>query len=725
MRKTSRALAGLALLSVGALGVGYLDLPARVEVQLSERDYVAEARAFDVEILRDNWGIPHIYGDTDADAAFGLAYAHAEDDFATIQSVILATRGTLAADRGVSAAKTDYLVQWMGVWPAVTSGYANLPPQTRAVAEAYAAGLNLYAARNPGQVSRYLLPVTGEDLVAGFTFKTPMFYGFDKVLGELLDPDAPHEVAKNGDDALAWTRQQPLPIGSQGIAVAPRRSSDGATRLLVNSHQPLTGPVAWYEAQVHSNEGWDMTGGTFPASPVIIHGHNANLGWANTVNKPDLVDIYKLTINPENPDQYRLDGEWRNFEKRAAKIRVKLFGPLHWTFTKDILIAAQGPVFETDDGSYAVRWAGMGEVRTLSELLALNKASDKTEFEAALKMQAMPSINYIYADREGNIGHYYNAMFPTRKAGWDWQKYLPGDRSDLIWHGYRDFSWMPKTLNPISGLVYNANNPPFQATDGDDDAWAEDYPPSMGIEKVTTNRALQIEALYGAREKISARDFERLKFDNRYNPASYQVKQLRRWLAAEKPVELQRDKYRRALDFLAGWDLATDRENTRAALAVLTLAPIQQAHGKPATMGEIDTAFKNAVDQLGDVYGTVEIPFGTINRHVRGSHSWPLNGGPDTLRAVYGGPLNSHGQFENKAGDSFIMLVAWDKRGEVHSRAIHNFGAATLDSTSPHYADQAELFVSEQLRDVYFKRADLLEHLSRHYRPNAVDWQVN
>ncbi|WP_193166371.1 penicillin acylase family protein [Microbulbifer hainanensis] len=721
MKQTSRILTGLLLLLAGVFGIAYLDLPAPMATQLSERDYVAEARAFDVEILRDNWGVPHIYGETDADAAFGLAYAHAEDDFATIQSVILATRGSLAAEKGLSAAKTDYLALWMGIWPAVSSGYSQLSPEARAVAEAYAAGLNLYAAQHPEAVSRYLLPVVGEDLVAGFTFKTPMFYGFDKVLGELLDPKAPHEVAKNGEDSLAWVPQQSLPTGSQGIAVAPSRSSDGATRLLVNSHQPLTGPVAWYEAQVHSLQGWNMTGGTFPGAPVIIHGHNEYLGWANTVNKPDLVDIYQLTINPQHPDQYLLDGQWHNFDRREAKIRVKLFGPLHWTFNKEILIAEQGPVFQTEYGSYAVRWAGMGEVRTLDFMLALNKATNKSEFEAALKMQAMPSINYVYADREGNIGHYYNAMFPARSEGWDWSKYLPGDRSDVIWHGYRDFRRMPKTLNPKSGLVYNANNPPFQATDGDDDAWAENFPPSMGIEKVVTNRALQIEALYGAREKISAEDFMRLKFDNHYNPASYQVRQLRQWLRAEKPAQFGQSRYRDALKFLADWDLSTDKEDTHAALAVLTLEPIQEAHGQKADFAVIDRAFKETVDQLYEFYGTIEVPFGEINRHVRGEHSWPLSGGPDTLRAVYGGPLNNLRQFENRAGDSFIMVVSWDRSGKVHSRAIHNFGSATLDTTSPHYADQAELFVREELRDVYLERAELLKHLSRRYRPNATN----
>ncbi|WP_237068668.1 penicillin acylase family protein [Microbulbifer guangxiensis] len=715
-----RLLLSVTLLLSLVLAVAVAHQPPSVESQVAAADYLERGRGYAVEILRDQWGVPHIYGATDADAAFGLAFAHAEDDFATIQDVILATRGTLAAERGLSAAKTDYLVQWMAVWDAVERDYPRLSANARAVAEAYADGINVYAAQNPARVSRYLLPVTGKDLVAGFAFKTPMFYGFDKILGELLDPQQPREIAKAGEAASTWSETRSLPIGSQGIAVAPHRSADGATRLLINSHQPLTGPVAWYEARVHSQQGWNMAGATFPASPVILHGHNENLGWANTVNKPDLVDIYRLTVNPENSDQYLLDGQWRTFDRREARIRVKLLGPLHWTVTREILLAEHGPVFRTEHGTYAVRWAGMGEARTLDFMLALNKAKNRHDFERALKMQAMPSINYVYADREGNIGHYYNAMFPQRLDGPDWGPDLPGDRSELIWRGYRDFQWMPKTRNPDSGLVYNANNPPFQSTDGDDDPRRADFPASMGIETQLTNRALQIEALYGSREKISAADFEQLKYDHHYHPDSYQVRRLRQWLAADKPEKLRQGEYASALQALRGWNLSTDRDNLRAALAILTLAPVQEARGKEVADHELDTAFTDAVDALRRTHGRVEVPFGQINRHVRGEQSWPLDGGPDTLRAVYGGPLNDSGTFENRAGDSFIMVVEWDPEGRVSSRAIHNFGSATLDPDSPHYADQASLFADEQLRGVPFRRQALEERVSRQYRPGTA-----
>ncbi|MCA0902164.1 penicillin acylase family protein [Microbulbifer agarilyticus] len=692
------------------------NLPAPIDAILRAQMETA-ASHYSAEILRDEWGIPHVFGVTDADASFGLAYAHAEDDFATIQDVILTTRGRLATHKGWSAVKTDYLVQWMGVWDAVNSSYQQrLSPEGRAMAEAYAAGINLYAVQHPDAVARALLPVTGKDLVAGFTFKTPMFYGFDKALGELLNSEQPLELAVAGDDALSWQPLSNLPIGSQGIAVAPHRSSDGATRLLVNSHQPLTGPVAWYEASIHSDEGLDMAGSTFPGSPVIIHGHNRDVAWANTVNKPDLVDIYRLSINPENANEYRLDGEWVEFEREPASMTVKLFGPLHWTFDKDVLRSQHGPVMETEHGVYALRWAGMQESRTLDFMLALNKARNLNDFEAALRLQAMPSINYVYADRAGNIAHYYNAQFPQRIEGWDWSKVLPGDRSELIWQGYRPFAQMPKTVNPASGLVYNANNPPFQATDGDDDPRAEQFPASMGIESVITNRALQIEALYGDSAQISPQQFETFKYDVDYHPHSYQLTGLNAWLSDAHERFVDTD-YAAALEDLRSWSGSFAQTDNLAALAALTLAPFQAANTAQVADTLVDEAFRTAVDGLVDAHGQHRLPFGEVNRHVRGDLSLPLSGAADTLRAVYGGELNDEGFWENRAGDSYVMFISWPEDGEVQSRAVHNFGSATLDTTSPHYADQAPLFANEQLRAVYFDRAQIERQAVRRYRP--------
>src|SRR5258708_26194408 len=274
---------------------------------------------------------------------------------------------------------------------------------------AYADGVNYYAVLHPDKVERGLLPMPGRDVAAGFVFRTPFFYGLDHVMGKIMAPGPKRSQ-------VAMTITGSLPIGSNGIAVAASKSADGATRLLVNSHQPYTGLVAWYEAVLDSGEGWHVAGGFFPGSPFMLHGHNAHLGWANTVNAPNVSTVYRLDLNPTNPDQYRLDGQLNDFEKGDAAIRVKILGPLIWTGHRPLPWAVQGPVLETDHGTFAVRYAGMGEARQSLQYYRLDKATNRDECLAAMRLQALPSINYIYADEKANIGYFSNGLFPARST---------------------------------------------------------------------------------------------------------------------------------------------------------------------------------------------------------------------------------------------------------------------------------------------------------------------
>ncbi|MEM7493270.1 MAG: penicillin acylase family protein, partial [Pseudomonadota bacterium] len=333
------------------------------------------AQNYDVEIIRDSWGVPHIYGVTNTDTAFGVGYAHAEDDFETIQDVVAATRGTLARYKGMAAAPTDYVVGLLDVWGTIEARYdTDVPNEVKAIAEAYAHGVNLYAAEHPEETWAGLAPFTAQDVVAGFILKTPFFYGFDQTLTELLAEtrDAPFA---NDPNQSAWLLHPSLNTvrGSNAFAVAPSRSDDGKTRLIINSHQPMTGPVAWWEAHTVSEEGLDITGGLFPGTPVILHGFNQHLGWANTVSKPDLTDVYRLDINPEDDGLYRLDGEWRAFEEQTITIKVKLFGPFAFPAKRTIKRSVHGPVIEAKHGTYAVRYAGMGEIRQLEQYVRLNQ----------------------------------------------------------------------------------------------------------------------------------------------------------------------------------------------------------------------------------------------------------------------------------------------------------------------------------------------------------------
>ncbi len=676
---------------------------------------LAAAQQYQVRIIRDEFGVPHIYGKRDVDAAFGLAYAHAEDDYQTIEDVILATRGTLAAVKGVDAAKTDYLIQMMGVWEAVNQGYdTQISQHTRDIAQAYADGINLYAAQNPQLTSNFALPVTGKDLVAGFTFKLPLFYGFDKVLGEVLDPETPRQLAVQGEQALQFTQQQQPQLGSQGVAIAPFLSSDGKTRLLVNSHQPLTGPVAWYEARVMSEQGLDMAGSTFPGSPIILHGHNRHLGWSNTVNKPDLVDVYQLKLNPENDNQYWMDGQWHDLEQRSANILVKLFGPIRWTFERPLYSSAHGPVFKLDHGTFALRWAGMGEMRTLEQYIALNKSTNQAEFEAALAMGTQPSINYVYADAQGNIAHYYNGMFPKRPEGWDWQNDLPGEQSELIWKEYLSFEAMPKTINPPSGFVFNANNTPYVSSVGEGQPKPTDFSPTMGIETKMTNRAHRLRRLLSSLDSISEADFRRIKYDLSYDVKSQGMPEFLRFI--EAPLPAGNDDIAEAFALLKSWDYSTNIDNRSAAIAMLTLAPLldfRQQQEKP----DLIAGLRDAQDTLITHFGRIDPTYGEVNRLQRGEQEWPLDGGPDTLRAIYTEADPQTGKHIAVAGDSYIMFVEWDEQGKVSSSSVHNFGSATLDANSPHFVDQSPLFAQMQEKPVRLELSDVLQHATRDYSP--------
>ncbi|HEU4429125.1 MAG TPA: penicillin acylase family protein [Myxococcota bacterium] len=672
---------------------------------------IAAAKHYDARIARDPFGVPHVRGRRDADVAYGLAWAHCEDDFRTIQEVALATRGKLASVSGPGAAPLDYLAQLLGVYEDVARRYEReVPLDVRALAEGYAAGVNHYAARHASDALPGLFPLTGVDVVAGFAFKTPFFYGLDRTFSALFADDPPKPPLRAALSLLTG----PHEIGSNAIAVAPRRSADGATRLLVNSHQPYTGPVAWYEVRLQSDEGWEMTGGVFPGSPVVLHGAGPTLGWANTVNLPDLADVYRLEIDPENPDRYRLDGAWRELERGEAVISVKMLGRLHITRRMETLRSEHGPVLRRPHGTYAIRNAGMGELRQLEQLYRQNRARTFDEWLAAMRIFASPSINYVYADRAGNIAYLYNARIPKRAPGFDWRGILPGDRSDLIWREMLPFDALPRAINPSSGFVVNMNHTPFAATSGPDNPRAEDFPPEAGIETYYTNRGRRGIELFGADESISAEEFRAYKFDKRYSEQSEARKIVDELLERVAPGDPELGAAR---EVLARWQLTTEADDPSAALAVATALPIVLAQRRGEPPPDALAALRDAAQALRRHHGRLDPPWAEVNRIRRGALDLGVGGGPDVLRAVETDRLGDDGRFESQTGDTLILFSTWDASGAQTIETIHQFGSATLDASSPHYADQLPLFAREETKRVPLSEAELLAGGATTYHP--------
>ena len=682
---------------------------------------------YSAEIIRDKWGVPHIYGKRDADASFALAYAHAEDDFETIQETVAAGRGVLAHYRGKSAAPIDYIVELLDVWNTIDKRYEqDVPEDVKAIARAYATGINLYASRHPDKTWQGLAPFTPQDVVAGFVFKTPFFYSLDKVLLDLFDETRQSELAlaPNGSQQ-AWTVGPKIhaELGSNAIAVTAERSTEGVTRLLINSHQPMTGPVAWYEAHLVSDQGLDITGGLFPGTPVVLHGFNQTFAWANTVNHIDLSDVYVLQRNPDNPMQYKLDGQWLDFEVTEITIMVKLFGPFAYPAKRKVLRSKHGPVIEAKDYTYAIRYAGMGEIRQLEQYYRLNHTKDVNDFLNIMSMNALPSINYVVADSLDNIGFLHNAQYPNRLDGWNWEKDLPGDRSDLIWQGYRPFSFVPKLVNPESGMIFNANNTPYNATDGSDNLKPEQFPQSMGLAKNQTNRSQRLIEMNNGSNPLTRDSLLKQKFDVRYSPKSEHIQTLRKYFAIDwsNTPELAA-----AVEQLKKWDLSADINNPHTALAILTLRQLSSAddpkdHSKTA----LTKALTNARDHLLKHHGKLDPPWGEVNRLVRGDVNLPIAGGPDVLRAIYSFGLEKDDIAYATHGDTWMALVEWKQNtetgeAELSADVMHQFGSATLDEQSPHYADQATLFAEQKWRKAQLKLADIRANASRIYSPNKL-----
>jgi penicillin amidase/acyl-homoserine-lactone acylase len=707
MKLLARLVAGLFLLLFAALGGTALWALWPERAAFDAAPLLAAAERYEVRILRDRFGVPHVYGKTDPDVAYGLAFAHSEDDFDTIQRVVLASRGRLASVEGVDAAPADFLFHWFGVPEAMERYEQDVSPEARAVAEAYADGVNHYAALHPEAVLPGVIPASGRDVVAGFTFRTPFFYGLERAVRPLFDEEQAPSLA-------AWWRAPEYALGSNAVAVAPSRSADGATRLLVNSHQPYTGPVAWYEVRLHSETGWDVTGGVFPGSPVMLHGTNRTLGWASTVNTPDLADVYRLEVDPADPDRYRLDGEWQTLEKREVELTVKLFGRLRWTVRRELLRSAHGPAIRQPHGTYALRFAGMGELRYLDQYLRLNHAASFAEWQDAMRMQAIPSVNFVYADRGGNIAYFYNARFPKRVPGLDWSGVLPGDRSDLIWRETLPFDAVPRVVNPSAGFVANANHTPFRSAAPEDAPDPARFPPELGIESRVTNRALRALELFGGDESITREEFRAYKFDKRYAEGSEAKRIVAEALAEDAMGDPELVAGQRVL---RSWRGTAEADDPGAALAILTATPvvIAQLEGKPPP--SVGGSFRAAVRTLRRHHGRLDPPWGEVNRFRRGALDLPASGGPDVLRALEDFALEDDGTYTVRSGDSLVMFVEWDRTGRQRVETIHQFGSATLDDRSPHHADQTPLFLREETKTVPLDEAELRAQVERDYRP--------
>ena len=657
---------------------------------------------YSATITRDIFGVPHVHGATDADAAFGLAYAQADDDITNILSTIDLARAGSGLKNGRDGAIADYLIKALEIRELVEERYEeDLSSEVKAVLEGFVAGLNYWMSLNLDRNIKDYYPVNKVDLVSSFAIQNLFFAGIDSAIKELMN--APKEVSEAELDKGGESRKvASLVAGSNAFALNSNKTSDGKTRLVINSHQPLDGPVAWYEAHISSDEGWNMMGGLFPGAPFVFVGFNESLGWGMTVNGPDLTDAFKLTINPENKNQYLLDGKWENFDIKNIKLPVKLLGPISWTFNREAKFSEHGLVLETESGSYALKFAGMKEIRQPDQWFRMNKAQNKDQWLEAMKMRAIISFNAVYADKEDNIMLLHNTAGPIRNEAYDWKQPVDGTNSTLIWNEITPFDEIPLLINPNSGWIVSANQDPFRASSLKDNLKRSDFSKTLGIETKMTNRAYRVIEIFDNDKKFTEQDLLDAKFDNEYSKESRSIKYLQNVLAQE----YEDQEFQEAQAILNGWDLKTDNNNRSAALGVCILSEEWRAFMNRIDAPSSKEMFKKCIDELNDAFGRVDPLWSEVNMLIRGDLSLPIQGGPDTLRAVYGRPQDD-GILKAVAGDGLVVSLSWDSDGNQESQSIHQYGSATQDSSSKHYDDQVQLFVDEKMKPTFFDKLEL------------------
>ncbi len=666
----------------------------------------------DVRIARDSFGIPHIIGKTHADAIYGLAWAHAEDDFRHIQHNLLPARGNLGRAIGKKGVLFDYAVRFLKIDEYVRDNYEKeISPDFDRILRAYCQALNDYAQKYPKEVLvPRALPFTPHDVISGYTVNLCLMSGVGMALKAINDNMIERMYAPNNR-------------GSNAIALAPFMTEDQSTWLCINSHQPLEGPFAWYEAHLMSDEGLNISGGLFPGCVSIMLGANEKLGWAHTVNYNQWGDIYALQINPDNKNQYWLDGQYLDLEQRKAKFHVRL-GPIVIGAKRKLEYSRFGPVFRTKHGTYALRFHAYENIGAAEQWFNMNLAGNFQEFEDVIKKENITSFNIVYADKQGNIYFHSNGAYPLRQRELNWNNPIAGADSRMIWDQLLPFEEKPTVLNPDCGYVYNANNTPLLAS-GPDCNWKGDFP---GLQLFTYNRGERLEHLLQAREEPwTWEDFLALKFDKRYHPGGMFEDRFRTLIALDPQAHPDLADAIRAYQ---QWNMECSADNRSAALPMVThyflnkQSPLPFAYlmirEEPLSKEQSLKALESASKLLMKHYGRLDPELGEVQRYMRGDHHYPAGGGYEVLRAA--DPSLVHpkkGRFRINSGDGYMQMIRFHPDRPLEMYAIHPYGSSAHPQ-SLHYADQMPMFAAEQFRRVSLDRDSALAKAVHLYHPGAI-----
>ncbi len=685
-----------------------------------------------IDIVRDDWGIAHVHGKTDADAVFGMVYAQAEDDFNRVETNYLNSMGRLAEAEGEARIYQDLRMKLFISPDQLRKQYAASPAWLKKLMDAFADGLNFYLAKHPNVKPRVIqhfepwmaLSFTegsiGGDIERVNLNQLEAFYGKAPVVAPVV--------------ALATGESKPAePSGSNGMAIAPSRTASHHALLLINPH---TSFFFRSELQMTSDEGLNAYGAVTWGQLFVYQGFNERAGWMHTSSGVDTVDEYLETVTKKGD---RFVYQYGNKERPllASEITVPYMAPggmLQKKFT--VYRTHHGPVVRTLDGKWVSIRLMQEPIKALMQSYSRTKANSYKSYRQTMELKANSSNNTIFADADGDIAYFHGNYIPKRDTGFDWTKPVDGSNPKTEWNGLMTIDETPHLLNPASGWLYNTNNWPWSAA-GSSSPKKESYPAYVesGTESARglhAIRVLQDTKDFTLESLIAAAYDSYLPWFEKPLPALVKA-----WDQAPDP------KLKEQIAMLRAWDLRWSVESVPTSLAVfwgeeirrLVITGAKNANlsvedyiGSKATPEQLLQSLSAASAKLEADFGTWRTPWGNINRFQRltGDIVQPFNDAgasiPVGFTSAVWGSLASFGarqypgtkKWYGSSGNSFVAVVEFGP--QVRAKAV-TAGGESGHPESPHFNDQAQRYSTGGLRDVYFYPAQLKGHTEREYHP--------
>ena len=723
----------LSLLALAGLcAFGFVTVRAQTPAELK----AWRAEAARVTITRDDWGIAHVKGRSDADAVFGMIYAEAEDDFNRVETNYLVSLGRLAEAEGESALWQD-LRQRLFLDPeALKKDYAVSPEWLKALMRAWADGLNYYLATHtdvhPRVLTRFepwMALSFSEGSIGGDIERVP--------LTQLQAFYEKHPLAMTLAERDLVYRE---PQGSNGFAIAPSHTKEGHALLLINPH---TSFFFRSELQVSSDAGLDTYGAATWGQFFIYQGFNAHAGWMHTSSGVDNVDEFAETIveGPNGRLSYRYGRELRSVATRVVKLTYRSTDGSKVTREFKTYVTHHGPIVREADGRW-IAFALMNRpVAALEQSFLRTKATDYASFLKVAQLQANSSNNTLFADSKGEIAYLHPQFIPIRDDRFDYRKPVDGSDPVTDWQGLHTLDSLPHVVSPANGWVMNTNNWPWTAA-GADSPKAADFPRYMD-QVGESPRGLHALRVLNARSDFTPQSLMAAAYDPYLTAFARFVPLL---LAAYDRLPAQ-DPQKAALAdpvaLLRSWDDRWGLDSAPTSLAVFWGEALWRVSSQPARDADLTvwdyiaertsdaqklTALTEAVQRLTHDFGRFRVPWGEINRFQRNDAAI-VQTFDDTRPSIpvpftssQWGSLAAFGarsypgtrRYYGTVGNSFVAVVEFGPT--VRALAV-TAGGESGHPASAHFNDEAQRYADGNLRPVYFYPSDLEGHIERRYRP--------